>query len=121
MWTPQRHKDTAFSREVVLDVEPHPTKDFVTPDGRRFKDASITLTPQAAERMWQGYMCARCLEPFTDAYPERCGVCGFPVKEMQRKLLERDFTGHDPTTVSGFPMDRELEHLETMKVPRKRK
>ena len=121
MWTPQRHKDTAWSREVVLDVEQHPTKDYVTPDGRRFADARITLTAAAAERMWQGYMCAHCLEPFTDAYPDRCGVCGFPVKEMQRKLLERDFLGHDPTVVSGFPMDRELEHLETMTVPKKRK
>lgn len=105
IWTPNRNP-------VVLDVEPHPTKTFVTPDGRRFRDARITLTAEAADRMWQGYMCAHCMEPFTEAYPERCNVCGFAVKEMQRKLLERDFLGVDPTSVSGFPMDRELEHLE---------
>ena len=96
----------------MLDVEPHPTKGFTTPDGRHFQDATITLTADAAERVWQGYMCAKCLEPFTEAYPDSCGVCGFPVKELQRKLLERDFLGRDPTAVAGFPMERELEHLE---------
>jgi hypothetical protein len=96
----------------VLDVEPHPTKGYVTEDGRHFQDSVITLTAEAAERMWQGYMCAKCLEPFDQAYPEKCGVCGFHVKDLQRKLLERDFKGRDPTVVGSFPLDREMEHLE---------
>jgi hypothetical protein len=127
IWTPRSREDTAFSREVVLDVEPHPTKGFVTPDGRQFQDCTITLTPEAAERMWQGYMCARCLEPFEEAYPETCIVCKFPVKELQRKLLERDFKGRDPTVVESFPMDREMEYLERkhhlpkMTVPKKKR
>jgi hypothetical protein len=112
IWTPQRRSETAFSREVVIDVEPHATKAYVTPDGRHFQDSSITLTPEAADRIWKGYMCARCLEPFDEAYPERCVVCGFAVRELQRQLLERDFLGRDPTVVSGFPLERELEHLE---------
>jgi len=93
-------------------VEPHESKAYVTPDGRQFQDASITLTAEAAERMWQGYMCARCLEPFDEAYPETCIVCRFPVRELQRKLLERDFLGRDPTVVGSFPLDREMEYLE---------
>ena len=96
----------------MLDVEPHPTKGYTTPDGRHFQDCVLTVSKEKADMMWQGYMCARCTEPFTESYPDRCGVCGFPVKELQRKLLERDFLGHDPTTVSGFPMERELEYLE---------
>jgi ribosomal protein L34E len=112
VWTPAEQKRTTFSREVVLDVEPHESKAYVTPDGREFQDARITLTAEAAERMWQGYMCARCLEPFIEAYPKLCVTCGFPVKELQRKLLERDFIGRDPTAVAGFPMERELAYLE---------
>ena len=112
VWTPQRHRDTAFSREVVLDVEPHATKAFVTPDGRRFQDCNITLTAEAAERMWQGYMCAHCLEDLREAYPEECHLCRFPVKRLQRQLLERDFKGVDPTALAGFPLDRELAYLE---------
>jgi hypothetical protein len=112
IWTPQRQKETAFSREVVLDVEPSESKGFVTEDGRHFQDSTLTLTAEAAERMWQGYMCARCLEPFDEAYPEKCGVCSFPVKELQRKLLERDFLGQDPMAVGSFPIDREMEYLE---------
>jgi hypothetical protein len=129
IWVPRPREDTAFSREVVVDVEPHPTRTYTTPDGRRFQDCQITLTPEAAERMWQGYMCARCLEPFEQAYPDNCNLCGFPVKELQRKLLERDFLGVDPTVVGSFPLDRELEYLERehhkpkaqMSVPKKLK
>ena len=112
IWTPQHQKETAFSREVVLDVEPHATKAFVTEDGRHMQDSTITLTAEAAERMWQGYMCAKCLEPFDEAYPKLCNVCRFPVRELQRRLLERDFLGVDPTVVSGFPLDREMAYLE---------
>jgi hypothetical protein len=109
LWTPGTRE------RPYAEVEPHPTRDFVTPDGRRFVDSSITISLEQAERMWQGYLCARCLEPFEEAYPEKCEVCRFPVRELQRKLLERDFLGHDPTVVSGFPLDRELEYLERVK------
>ncbi len=33
-------------------------------------------------------------------------------RELQRKQLEQDFVGQHPGLVSGFPMDRELAHLE---------
>ena len=67
--------------------------------------------------MWQGYICARCLEGPWSALPR--GVPGAVPgvrlpddAELQRKLLERDFLGDDPTVVAGFPLERELEYLE---------
>ena len=99
-------------KRPFAEVEPNPRKTFTTPDGRTFVDNTYTLSLEDAERMWQGYMCASCLEPFTEAYPETCSLCGFPVRDQQRKLLERDFLGRDPTLVGSFPIDREMEHLD---------
>jgi hypothetical protein len=62
--------------------------------------------------MWAGYMCAACLEPFVEAYPEKCPLCGFAVRAQQRKQLEENFLGVDPTRVGSFPLDREMEHLD---------
>ena len=94
------------------EVEPNPKKRLVLPDGRQFIDNTITLSPEQADRMWAGYMCASCLEPLTEAYPEKCPLCGFAVRAEQRRQLERDFLGVDPTVVGGFPLDREMEHLD---------
>jgi len=118
IWTPERHRETAFSRTVALDVEPHESKAFTTPDGRTMQDCKITLTVEAAERMWQGYACARCLEgadpryPLPERNPKRCPCCGFEIERLQRVLLERDFTGHDPDMVGALPVEREMEYLE---------
>lgn len=77
-----------------------------------FQENTVTISVEDAEMMWQGYKCARCLEPFTESYPEKCPLCGFAVKELQRKQLEEDFLGVDPTAVGSFPLDREMEHLD---------
>jgi hypothetical protein len=94
------------------EVEPNPKKLLHLPDGRVMVDNTYTLSVEQADRMWAGYMCASCLEPFTEAYPEACPLCGFAVRAEQRKQLERDFKGEDPDRVSGFPVDREMEHLD---------
>jgi hypothetical protein len=94
------------------EVEPNPKKLLQLPDGRVFVDNEFTISPEQADRMWAGYMCAHCLEPLIEAYPEACPLCGFPVRDQQRRQLEQDFKGEDPTRVGEFPMDREMEHLE---------
>ena len=82
-------------------------------------DNTVTLSPEQADRMWAGYMCASCLEPLTEAYPEKCPLCGFAVRAEQRKQLERDFHGVDPTVVGDFPLEREMEHLDRVADNRK--
>ena len=77
-------------------------------------ESRLTLTPEAIEEMWQGYRCAVCLERQEEAYPEHCRAtwCRFPIRAEQRRQLEQDFIGEHPGLVSGFPLERELEHLE---------
>lgn len=106
IWVPGEPK------RKFAEVEPNPKKLMHLPDGRVFVENEVTITAEQADRMWAGYMCAACLEPFIEAYPETCPLCGFAVRAEQRKQLERDFVGVDPTQVSGFPLDRELEHLD---------
>lgn len=109
IWTPPDPDDWG----VVQDVEPA-ERQRQLPDGRLMQESRLTLSPHAIERLWQGYMCAVCLEELDEAYPEFCpnAWCRFPIREQQRKQLEQDFVGQHPGLVSGFPMDRELDHLE---------
>lgn len=109
IWTPGRRE------QPYAEVEPNPKKLLVLPDGRKFTENTVTISVEQAEMMWQGYMCARCLEPFTEAYPEACPLCRFPVKAEQRKQLEQDFLGVDPTLAGEFPLDREMEHLDRIR------
>lgn len=99
-------------RPTFAEVEPNPEKLLALPDGRTFIDNTFTISVEDADRMWAGYMCARCLEPLVEAYPEECPLCRFPVRAEQRKQLEQDFKGEDPTRVGSFPLDREMEHLD---------
>jgi hypothetical protein len=111
IWTPPDKDDWG----VVQDIEPaHRIRTL--PDGRQFRESTLTLTPEAIEQIWQGYRCARCLEhegivPL-GAFPERCPLCQFPMRELQREQLEQDFVGQHPDMVAGFPMDREQAFLE---------
>lgn len=109
IWTPWQ---TDWEKGV-LDIEPSQrTREL--PDGRVMQESRITLSPEWIEEMWQGYRCARCLERQDEAYPEHCRAlwCSFPIRAEQRRQLEQDFVGEHPGLVSGFPLDREMEHLE---------
>lgn len=110
IWLPGQDRD---DWGVVQDIEPSDrTREL--PDGRVLRESTLTLDPEAIEEMWQGYRCARCLERQAEAYPEFCRApfCRFPIRDEQRKQLEQDFIGQHPGLVSGFPLDRELAHLE---------
>ena len=111
IWTPPDKTDWG----VVQDIEPA-NRIRTLPDGRQMRESTITLSPEAMTQVWQGYRCARCLEYEAirqlGPYPEKCPICQFPMRELQRKQLEQDFVGERPSPVSGFPMDRELAYLE---------
>jgi hypothetical protein len=111
---------------VVIDVESHPERSYLLPDGRLMPDVVFTVTPEARERIRLGYMCCNCLEPFIDCWPENCGVCGFPVKERQMETIDRQMYDDPSVVAPGIPVDREMEYLQrrfheahpAMKVPK---
>ena len=95
----------------MIDVEPTAAKTRVLPDGRVMAESKIVVSPEAAEKMWKGYMCARCLEDVSHLgpYPDECPLCHFPMKAEQRRQLEQDFVG-EHASPGGF-MDREREAM----------
>jgi hypothetical protein len=51
------------------------------------------LKPDDVERARLGYLCLKCLEPFEQAWPERCPVCGAPIRREQAAYFAREFGG----------------------------
>jgi hypothetical protein len=83
---------------LIIDVEEGEEGRYrITSDGRRQYEAKITLSEEGFQRLVEGYLCGRCLEDLTPlgAFPEKCPVCGFHVRELQPRQIERDFVGHE--------------------------
>ena len=99
--------------EGVQEIEPTDRAQQL-PDGRLMHESRLTLSPEWMDQLFLGYRCIACLERQDEAFPEVCRApwCGFPMKAEQMRRLEQDFVEQHPPTVSGFPLERELEHLE---------
>lgn len=75
---------------VPLHIESHPDQGLVMPDGRTMGDVMIVLSEEDKERMRLGYVCAKCFEPFERAWPERCPVCGAPIRREQAAFFAQE-------------------------------
>ena len=94
-----------------VDIEPtHRARQL--PDGRLMRESRLTIPQEWMEQLWQGYRCASCLERFTEAYPDECYVCTFPVKALQRKRLEEDFVEQVEEMKRAGLIEREEAFLE---------
>lgn len=80
------------------------------------RESRITVSREMMEKMWQGYVCAACLEDVTHlgAFPIQCpnSWCRFPIRRMQRKQLEVDFAGEVEQLRSEGWLDAEQARLE---------
>lgn len=58
-------------------------------------ESRITVSRAQIEQLWQGYMCAACLEDVSHLgpFPPVCPLCGFGIRLEQRNRLEEDFVG----------------------------
>jgi hypothetical protein len=75
---------------VPLAVENHPSQGIYLPDGRQLGDAMLILSEEDHDRIRQGYVCIKCLEPFEQAWPEHCPVCGCPVRSGQAAFFAQE-------------------------------
>lgn len=94
----------------VLDLGSHPLELVQLSDGRVVRAAEVVYAAETIERMRLGFMCANCLEPFQEAWPERCNVCGVPVATKQAEFFAREFGGVLPLG-SATSFERERERL----------
>jgi hypothetical protein len=66
------------------------------PDGRVQRAAQLTISDDSFQRIRTGHMCAKCFEPFEAAWPERCPVCGAPIRSDQAEYFAQEYGGDDP-------------------------
>jgi DNA-directed RNA polymerase subunit RPC12/RpoP len=81
-------------------------------DGRWVKDAAIVVPPHVVEEITAGYRCLVCHDVVEEAFPEKCPVCGFPMKERQLEQLEKTNLGEmqvGPTPLDTLDEEREQE------------
>ena len=95
---------------VPLAVEPHDKEILVLPDGRKLRQSMIALKPADIERLRAGYVCLKCFEPFETAWPERCPVCGAPVRKEQAAYFAREL-GAELRLGPSTSLDEERERL----------
>jgi hypothetical protein len=80
--------------EPVTILDAVPSSDATTvrlADGREFIDVNMAMPDTDVERIRQGYVCIRCLEPQSKPFPEVCESklpngerwCNFPMREKQ--------------------------------------
>lgn len=72
---------------VPIAIEPHEKEILVLPDGRSHRQAMLALVPEDIDRLRAGFVCLKCFEPFEQAWPERCHVCGAPVRREQARFF----------------------------------
>jgi hypothetical protein len=95
---------------VPLAIEQQSDQGLWLPDGRVLGGVSLTLASGDVERVRAGYVCAKCLEPFEQAWPERCHVCGAPVRREQASFFAREYGGEQRLGPSVALAD-EIERL----------
>ena len=64
--------------------------DYVT--GRPTASIRMRYHPDDVERLKLGYLCF-CGEPQETPFPDKCGVCGYPMRERQREDFEHAYGG----------------------------
>ena len=75
---------------TVVAIEVHPTEGILLPDGREQSQVRITYDRESTERIRGGWACAKCGEPFPEAWPEQCDVCGAPIRSRQLEYYTRE-------------------------------
>ena len=97
--------------EAPLRVEPaRLDQGLWLPDGRVLSEPEITWSAEQIERFRLGYKCMNCLEPQERPFPEKCSLCGYPMRTRQAEFFAAEFAGE--IEIGGRDWDAELEGLE---------
>lgn len=86
---------------TVLGVEDS-NEAFVERDGTIRRGIKVIFDRESTERIRSGYACAKCLEVWERAWPERCPTCGAPIRERQLEYFAREFEVREPLRVDPF-------------------
>jgi hypothetical protein len=93
-----------------LAIEPA-DQGILLPDGRLLAHPQIAWPEETIERFRAGYKCVNCLEPQEHAWPERCSLCGYPMRTEQTRFFAHEFGG-EIEVGSTRDWEEELDGLE---------
>lgn len=100
---------------IPLGIEPQADQGIWLPDGRVQGGVSLILSADDVERIRTGYVCAKCFEPHEQAWPERCQLCGAPMRELQAdyvaRELQREIVLLGPSTTLADELERLPEEV----------
>jgi hypothetical protein len=89
-------------RKPVVPVAVEHDPNSATHDGNVTRAGyHATFDADTVERFRLGRACLRCWEPLEEALPNMCPLCGYGVREYQRRDFEQEFEGEKfmgPTT-----------------------
>jgi hypothetical protein len=92
----------------------------VGPDGSETVEVGLhrggvhwTLTPEDFQRVKEGRVCIKCMEPQEEPFPKVCSLpgCGYPIRDQQMIDLGEGYQG-DKWLGSSINMDEELNRLD---------
>jgi hypothetical protein len=84
----------------------------LTYGGQRWDFRQFILSNDDVERIRLGYVCIHCLEQHERNHPERCSLCGFPIRSIQDEVFEKFYEGDQPvgpSTTLAEEMERAQE------------
>jgi hypothetical protein len=81
-------------------------------DGRVFRDYRMVFAKEDIERMRAGYVCVKCLEPHEHAWPERCSICGSPMRDEQARFFAAWFDPEEEVIQVSRDWEAEFAGLE---------
>ena len=66
---------------------------IVKENGEIRYDTRIFINHEDMGAMRAGYYCAKCFEPQEKPFPEKCGVCKFPMRDKQSEFIAKGYRG----------------------------
>jgi hypothetical protein len=86
--------------------------------GRVAYEPKITFTKEGFEWLRLGHLCIQCFADLRPqgAFPDNCGTCGFPVKELQLIQLGHDDVGEEHVG-SRLSLSDEMSRLGELWLP----
>ncbi len=80
--------------------------------GRAFQGMKLSVGDKTYHQIKAGFQCIQCLEPLDTAYPDKCPVCGFPMKEHQAEMFAKVYAGFQPGLRTGPDWEAKADELE---------
>lgn len=92
-------------------IDEDPTVLEVYPDGTVRPGLRFLYSDEDIDMIRQGYKCSECGEPQESAFPEKCFLCGFAMRELQSEHFAQRYGG-DRETGGQINWDEEEERLD---------